>query len=80
MREFGAGEGRSVSVEGKRGKRRSRHVQIGGNGGQTQAVKYVERRDKAATGVSQSASEREFTNGVKEGHKYKVEDASEPVR
>ena len=53
MREFGAGEGQSVSVEGKRGKGRSREVQIGSNGGQTQAVKYVERGDKAATGVTQ---------------------------
>ena len=52
MREFGAGEGQSVSVEGKRGKGRSREVQIGSNGGQTQAVNYVERGDKAATGVT----------------------------
>ena len=80
MREFGAGEGQSVSVEGKRGKGRSREVQIGSNGGQTQAVKYVERGDKAATGVTQSASKREFPNGDKEGHTYKVKEASEPVR
>ena len=52
MREFGAGEGQNVSVEGKRGKGRSREVQIGSNGGQTQAAKYVEQRDKAATGVT----------------------------
>ena len=52
MREFGAGEGQSVSVEGKRGKGRSREVQIGSYGGQTQAVKYVERGDEAATGVT----------------------------
>ena len=42
MREFGAGEGQSVSVEGKRGKGCSREVQIGPNRGQTQAIKYVE--------------------------------------
>ena len=52
MREFGAGEGQSVSVEGKRGKGRSREVQIGSYGGQTQAVNYVEGGDKAATGVT----------------------------
>ena len=80
MREFGAGEGQSVSVEGKRGKGRSREVQIGSNGGQRQAVKYVEPEDKAATGVTQSASKREFPNGDKEGHTYKVKEASEPVR
>ena len=80
MREFGAGEGRSVSGEGKRGKGRSREVQIGSNRGHTQAVKYVERRDKAATGVTQSASKREFPNGDEEGCTYKVEEATEPVR
>ena len=52
MGEFGAGEGQSVSVEGTRGKGRSREVRIGSYGGQTQAVKYVERGDKAATGVT----------------------------
>ena len=80
MREFGAGEGQSVSVEGKRGKGRSREVQIGSNRGHTQAVKYVERRDKAATGVTQSASKWEFPNGDKEGQTYRVQDASEPAR
>ena len=52
MREFGAGEGQSVSVRGKREKGRTEEVQIGSNGGQTQAAKYVERRVKAATGVT----------------------------
>ena len=52
MREFGAGEGQSVSVGGKREKGCTEEVQIGLNGGQTQAAKYVERRDKAATGVA----------------------------
>ena len=52
MREFGAGEGQSVSVEGKPGKGRWREVQIGSHGGQTHGVKYVERGYKAATGVT----------------------------
>ena len=80
MREFGAGEGQNVSVEGKRGKGRSREVQIGSNGGQTRAVKYVERRDKAATGVTQSASKLESPNGNKESQAYRVKEALEPVR
>ena len=79
-REFGEGEGQSVSVGGKRDKGSTEEVRIGSNGRQTRAQKYVERRDKAATGVTQSASKREFTNGDKEGQTYRVQDASEPVR
>ena len=55
-------------------------MQIGSNGGQTQAAKYVERRDKAATGVVRPASKLEFPNADKESQTYRVEVASEPVR
>ena len=41
-REFGVGEGQSVSVIGKRDKGSTEEVQIGSNGRQTQAEKYVE--------------------------------------
>ena len=41
-REFGVGEGQSVSVRGKRDKGSTEEVQIGLNGRQTQAEKYVE--------------------------------------
>ena len=41
-REFGVGEGQSVSVRGKRDKGSTEEVQIGSNGRQTQAEKYVE--------------------------------------
>ena len=41
-REFGVGEGQSVSVIGKRDKGSTEEVQIGTNGRQTQAEKYVE--------------------------------------
>ena len=79
-REFGVGEGQSVSVRGKRDKGSTEEVQIGSNGRQTRGQKYVERRDKAAPGVPQSASDREFPNRDNEGHAYKVKAASEPVR
>ena len=78
-REFGEGEGQSVSVRGKRDKGSTEEVQIGSNGRQTRAQKYVERRDNAATGVTQSASDQEFPNRDNEGHTYKVKAASEPV-
>ena len=79
-REFGVGEGQSVSVRGKRDKGSTKEVQIGSNGRQTRARKYVERRDDAATGVTQPASKREFPKGDKEGQTYRVKDASELVR
>ena len=79
-REFGEGEGQIVSVRGKRDKGSAEEVQIGSNGRQTRAQKYVERRDNAATGVTQSASDQEFPNRHNEGHTYKGKAASEPVR
>ena len=79
-REFGEGEGQSVSVRGKRDKGSTEEVQIGRNGRQTRAQKYVERRDNAATGVTQSASDQELPNRDNEGRTYKVKAASEPVR
>ena len=74
-REFGEGEGQIVSVRGS-----TEEVQIGSSGRQMRAQKYVERRDNAATGVTQSASDQEFPNRDNEGHTYKVKAASEPVR
>ena len=45
-----------------------------------QAAKYVERRDSVATGVARPASELGFPNGDKESQRYRVKEASEPVR
>ena len=79
-REFGVGEGQSVSVRGKRDKGSTEEVQIIRNGGQTQAAKYVERRDRVATGIARPASELGFPNGDKGSQTYGVKEASEPVR
>ena len=45
-----------------------------------QAAKYVERRDRVATGAARPASKLGFPNGNKESQTYRVKQASEPVR
>ena len=45
-----------------------------------QAAKYVERRDRVATGVARPASKLGFPNRDKESQTYRVKEASEPVR
>ena len=44
-----------------------------------QAAKYVERRDRVATGAARPASKLGFPNGDKESQTYRVKEASEPV-
>ena len=45
-----------------------------------QAAKYVERRDRVATGAARPASKLGFPNRDKESQTYRVKEASEPVR
>ena len=45
-----------------------------------QAAKYVERRDRVATGAARPASKLGFPNRDKESQTYRVEEALEPVR